>query len=295
MSDHLTLHKIRQCISNQRQPSLVSKLGVLDKVLKKLKLPHPYKLSSRHWQEILKEKALKEGGAGLIADPPSKEFLYRFCAIKTLVNKKNKETAKWKDPIFGAQDSVRIHEKLMGKSLNGQQWLPLSDYLEGSLAGPRQITWWTSFEIPEQDIVCSVQKLGLLWVGPHSVVLRCPIKYVKERQLARVPTALDAFDSEVFHPTKEQDEPKSGVTISLEHSEALEEGADEFVLGPIDVKQVNMIPVLLNEDTVAACKAWSDENLWELLEFYYKKTCGSCPDPAAVVTNGGLACLTRAM
>lgn len=177
------------------------------------------------------------GGTGLKAHY-SGQFLYRISGIRKLVN-----FTQWRSPHpYYTDDDIWLRLKLRS-DVDG--WLPLSEYAEGALTGPRQITWWTDSDPSATDIICAGHLIGLPndWMAKYSVILRCRINSLTT---FAVPSVIDAFDGEIFHPTLDKRMPNEGVTINLEDLNHLGPGAREFVLGEISVGEVMFQPVLVD-------------------------------------------------
>jgi hypothetical protein len=181
----------------------------------------------------------------------------------------------WQSNSFGAERDQDIFEQLVNDYQDKDDWLYLGDYaIDGDLKGFMGLTWWTSLDLDTIDdarVPLAAQKLGIVLVGQYKLILRCSVTYVSNADLARVPTVLDAFIGEVFHTTKDTDDPHAGVTINLESNSVLSEGSDEFVIGVVPASQVQMRPVHLTEELRRSSTRCLDADRWRLLEAYYKK------------------------
>jgi hypothetical protein len=263
------IYALRLEIAMRRQSRHRELLVQLESLISEVSLPHPYALSGPVFGKLSGTDVFAEGSFGLEADPPEAEFLYRLCSLQSVI-----DFTDWKADAGGNEPPGRIFNRLETEAgPDPSDWLPLGDYTDGgSLGGYLGITWWTSLSMSPAEVVVAAQRLGLVLKGEYKLLLRCSVEYVRRERLARVPTVLDAFASEIFHTTDDARGPKHGVTISLESLQDLQEGADEFVIGPVDVSQVQVFPVRVTEDMSQACPLWSsNRQRWQLLEGYYGK------------------------
>ena len=259
------IYSLRRAIAAKRQSRHMENLSKLETYIESLPLQHPYQLSAEAYGEMSKRDIFAKGSQGLQADPSEGEYLYRLCSLAGV-----KEFTTWKAGAQGNEKISKIFNRLLADYRRTNQWLPLSNYAAGELKDFLGFTWWTSLSLTPDEVVQGALKLGLILRGEYKLLLRCPVSFVKSQQLARVPTVLDAFANDIFHPTTDADSPKHGVTISLERLKDLEEGAHEFVLGPIDVGQIRLCPVYVTDEMKSACPLWlEDEARWQLLEVYY--------------------------
>jgi hypothetical protein len=133
-------------------------------------------------------------------------------------------------------------------------WVPLERYAAGTLTAPRNFTWWTTLDISDGDVVRNVRRVGMPdeWLPELAVVLRCAAGAKGTPYVARVPTAVDGFVSEVFHPRKLTPAPDCGVAIHLTETGALARGEREVVVPAIPVSVLSLKTVLINRADLAA-------------------------------------------
>lgn len=264
MSSQEELHSLRMEITLRRQPRHCSVLAALSSLLES----HPYDLADNELRELERIDAFMMGSKGLVASPPREAFLYGLCALQSLTNT---NYVTWNSQVSSHEVAHQLFEELKRDlASSSDSWLPLSRYAHGSLSGYRKLTWWTSSDRMIADVIKGVLELGLLSVPELAILLRCPTEYVRSERISRVPTAIDGFLLEVFHPTADSDSPDWGMTINLCDGETLCTGSDQYVLGPIEVDQVFFRPVHINESMRAALTIESGQRLWTALETYYK-------------------------
>src|SRR5207302_8763255 len=222
MADQTSLHDARQRIGSKRQPNHALDLQELGDVLVSLRLSHPYELAYDDKVRLETKPAFAKGGRGPSATVLNGQHLYRICGAKGLA--------------FGVTDlklggiTKLDNDEVLWNGFNDLpdplRWRPLSRYATGALIGRRGISWWTSLRLRPADLVVGASQIGMddMWVPVYALLLRCPVDYVASKGLPLVPAVLDAFDQEVFHPTRYADHPESGITISLEHAGTLGKG-----------------------------------------------------------------------
>jgi|SRR5215216_1414223 len=260
------LYRIRRAVAEKRQHTLIDEYKQLHEFLLSLEKAEPYDLG---FETKLKFKALDffvENSFGRQADVPALDpYIYRICSIRDVV----KSTDWRKDEGTDPANWMRVHDKSKG------DWTPLSRFARGSYCcRPRCFSWWTSYPLFE-DVIDGAHRIGMTndWVAVQTVVLRCPVDYVKENKLASVPTVIDAFMQLIFHPTKDSISPRYGITIDLSlYPNTLSPGLDEVVLPALSVDMLEILPINA-DDAYRASKNQvlsESEVLSGLLESYYE-------------------------
>lgn len=268
MSDHIILHNMRQRIGTNRQPRHDRDLKDLDSELQAMKIQHPYSLNREQIERLMTKDSFRQGGRGLPAEIPDQGFLYRLCNVRSVVR-----YTTWVSVPTVHDNDEDVWRRLKNDYDSNQEWLPLNRYAQGVLTGHRGFTWWTNLKALPDDVLSGAHTIGMPndWIPVYAVVLRCPVSYLGP--FTHVPTVLDGFSSEIFHPTIDNDNPPVGLTISLEHSHILREGSSEFVLGSLEVEPIEMRPVLIDSNMMAAHAHYVGlgPDLWRLLEVYYNR------------------------
>ncbi len=243
------IHSIRQVISNARQPRHRSGMDRLQQHLATFGISHPYGLNDEQFESLLEmEIAFRAGGIGLPATIPGQDFIYRLSGV----TKVKKYVELWRDRYEAHTQDDELFGVIYDQFIKRGDWLPLSDYASGLYRSPREISWWTSLELPTNDpktLLSKVSQCGIPsnWISKWSLVLRCRLQLDRGNS-ARVPTALDGFDSEIFHPTIDEHTPAAGVAIHLDTLGRVRSGTNEFVLQPIPVDHVEVWPVLIGDE-----------------------------------------------
>ena len=91
-----------------------------------------------------------------------------------------------------------------------------------------------------------------------------------------VPTAVDAFFSEIFQPIADHKRPTSGTTLDLEDPGCLKDGVPEFAVYPINVDEagIELVPVNLRTADTRRHKVYRDYVSDALLKHYRTLTQG---------------------
>jgi hypothetical protein len=263
--DHQSeLHKLRQKLALARQRGHASALGELQSLLAQMGLKHPYALSDQQIDSLMNVPDFASGGAGPFASESDREFVYRISGIRKVV-----KFTDWFRPFRLRNDDDIWNE--LKSDFDAPEWLRLDNYARGALSGPRRFTWWTDLDVLSTNIICGAHSMGLPndWVSKYSLIMRCPIAAIPGRDV-RVPTVIDAFDSEVFHPTVDANLPTSGIAISLDGAGPLSTGAREFVLLDIDVRQIEFQPILIDQSIRDRHLIELDANFRTRLQSYYR-------------------------
>jgi hypothetical protein len=213
----------------------------LQSLLKQSGLNHPYALDEDSIEQLMSVSAFANGGEGSFASGSGREFIYRISGIRKIV-----KFTDWYRPFRLRNDDDIWNE--LKSDFDGHEWLSLDAYARGALSGPRGFTWWTDLDVLSTNIICGAHSMGLPndWVSKYSLILRFPLAAISGPEF-RVPTVLDAFDSEIFHATMDSDSPPSGLAISLDGAGPLSTGVREFILLNVDVKHIEFQPILIDQ------------------------------------------------
>jgi hypothetical protein len=271
MSNQLTLYSLRHSLGLSRQPRHSSELEELNELLTTLVPPqaHPYELEEPHYTALQEKMAYAVGGRGLFATCPDGDFLFRLSSVRSVVDNVDGLTLSG-IPKTDGDDT--LWTAFNDGAIPDYEWKPLSRYVEGHLTGYRKITWWTGLELTQHEVVKSAFKMGRYSINipVYALLLRCKTDHLRASGAIFVPTVLDAFDQEVFHPTKDDETPESGQTISLEHAGTVAVGVDEFVCTAIPVDQISFMPILIDATKRQGHRPVErGDDGWKLLESYY--------------------------
>ncbi|HYP28213.1 MAG TPA: hypothetical protein VE262_15970, partial [Blastocatellia bacterium] len=107
----------------------------------------------------------------------------------------------------------------------------------------------------------------------YALLLRCPVKYINSNNLARIPTTIDGFISEVFHPTIDANTPLSGITINLDSypRSSFKSGYAEFTLIALDVNELEFLPILIDNSARMSHDLMLNSILRDQLMDYYSQ------------------------
>jgi hypothetical protein len=242
------IHKQRMEIAAARQPRHQGIWTRLDDVLRDIGKMHPYSLCDEHYDVLLKEDKFAVGGYGLSAALPGVEYLYRVNGV----NKLRTYSKGWRDRGEEGISDTELFGIMIDEAAKTGGWLKLTSYAQGDFCNPRKMSWWTSLELPPnqpEKIVQGLSHCGIPsnWMTRYSVVMRCKPANLRMGDFLHVPTVIDAFDLEIFHPTCDAHRPECGVAIYLQNAGALQEGTQEFVLQPIRVEEIEIFPVEITD------------------------------------------------
>lgn len=265
MANQTTLHNTRQRIGAARQPIYAYELKELDALLATLPPSHPYELEYDERLLMEKNPAYAMGGRGGVATLTPNQSLYRISSAKSVAEGVEDLTLRG---VTKRQSAEIIWDKF------DQRWRPLSRYARGTLTGRRGIMWWSNLVLEPDTVVRSAYQMGMYntWIPVYALLLRCSTDYLMEHKSSLVPTVLDAYDQEVFHPTKSADSPTCGITINLETAGKVTKGVEEFVTGPLPVDAIEVFPVYLDSSKRTAYDpVCQGPKCWSLLQKYLKK------------------------
>jgi hypothetical protein len=266
MSELRNIHKLRQGIGSQNQNRHNNEIYKIDEILFESLLTHPYSLNNEQYQRFFKEDWFRRGCNG-IETQITDEYIYRFSNISKITS----AVSIWHGSLLTSKNPARIYDMFYKDTSRGTRWIDLSNYAKGTYSGPRKFTFWTNLLTNSKNIYNVANKVGYPsnWMSNYIVILRIKLENLKKIK-SFVPSVLDSFDSEIFHPTKDIKSPKEGITIHLNKTGELKEGVAEFVLCEIPVEVIEMKPVYLSTEEIEFNCVESDNKLWERLEFYYK-------------------------
>jgi hypothetical protein len=287
MSNLTILHRIRQVKGSARQASHARTLHDLNVELGVMGLSHPYRLIRskviNQMQPMLGVANFVPGAVGPAAKP-QQEYIYHLTSVGKVL-----KYTRWDftPPGFTTRrhrDSrlfrrlEEIYEDAAGarrSPKDPEPWLPFKNYASGTYSGFRGFTWWTNLKLTPAHVVCGGHNLGLpnRWIPKYALIMRCPADYVNGGKLARVPTVLDGFTSEIFSPAYigTTPPPSCGRTIDLESHGPLRQGPEEYALRPIKVEKIEFQPVLIDRARRNVHVVKLDVRMWQLLEIYYSK------------------------
>jgi hypothetical protein len=281
MSNLRRLYKKRLAVGLRRQPSYRNELMGLHASLKAIRdnvsnlpLSHPFRLKNHQMQELMRNMDYARGGRGEPANPRSCAYLYRITGIRKVVEHTTWSHLPNRFPNRNHPDS-KIFECIMDEyAIRGNRWLPLADYAKGNLGAKRKFTWWTNMLISNANVVCDAHTLGKVnySIPKYALVLRVSVEAVRRLGLAYVPTPMDAFTSEIFHPADfgvGPGSPDSGRTIDLEKRGPLVQGEEEYALRDVPVQEIEFYPVLIDRALRSRHVVKRNAKLWQLLEIYY--------------------------
>jgi hypothetical protein len=265
MTHHSKIHGLRQSLGMSRQSVHSPALESLQQELDSMGLEHPYTLERGQIDQLMTNEFFAQGGRGLSASALGHQYLYRICNVRQIVDNTSWISANRYENNEDIWISLKRDFDAAG------DWLPLSRYAYGALLGYRGFTWWTSLNFLAAGVICGAHVAGIPndWLQKYAIILRCLLEEIEGKDMLRVPTVLDAFNGEIFHPTINDDSPVEGLTISLEDPANLETGTDEFVLPGVGVDQIDLWPVLIDRNMRESHNVQLDATLLASLETYY--------------------------
>ena len=264
------IYSLRETVAQRRQQKHSTHLSSLENILTSvLKKDHPYKLTYQQKLEFCSIPGYQTDAFGAQAVVPSQSFLYRMCTIETLIL-----NTEWITP-----EAFRLSDEDEWSQINQRQdelgdWVPLREFAGGQYKlAPRIFSWWTSMPLHE-DVVFGAHRIGIVndWVGEHTLILRCPVDYITNNDLAFVPSVIDAYTHPVFHPTNDGGKPVYGITIDLSfYPMTLVPGTDEVLLAPISTNYIDIMPIRVDNSKrhARASVLLDDAEFIDLLHLYY--------------------------
>lgn len=269
MSDPITLFRLRQRNGQARQPSHLTVLNALNHLLRTLDEETPYSLRHGSLEALLNDPLFTTCARGCKASIPDALPLYRLIGIGGLI----RDCMEWQfendeehlDVIDG------IWRKISQDSKLANDWLRLDSYSQGTLSGFRGVSWWTSANTLVTAPVTTAHALGMPndWIPVRAVILRHDPGPTRPSDDWRVPSTIDAYHSEVFHTTVDADLPASGLTISLQNLNALKIGNNEYVVLRLDVRSIQLWPVVITHQMRANDEVLLGPALRSALQSYY--------------------------
>lgn len=261
------IYLVRQKLCDLKQPRHNRIIKKLDNLLNVLKVDHPYRLDRNQYELLMKIRTFSKGSKGLPASLPHDQYLYRICSLESLKN----YVETWTLDSYRYSSLEEIFEHILILYSIEKDWLHLSLFAAGKYRNARKYSFWTLANVSE-NIYSWPNKLGMPadWISPHTILLRYP-NYHLSSDLAKIPTVIDAFTEEIFHPVKELDNSKTGKTIDIGHADSLRDGVEEIVLGPVDIKRIDILPVFIALRDKAKHFVSLGPNLWSLLIKYYNQ------------------------
>lgn len=266
MSNYESLYSVRQRKGVGRQGRHASALSGLDSELKGA--GHPYVYKRALIKRLMKRTSFNSGSRGYVAKVRSHEYIYRLCGIKQLATGWN---IGWDAHVQASQPARELYRLVKEDFEIERDWIPLSRYGRGVVTNTRLLTFWTTHPLHVGDIIANAHLIGLTnnWLKRWSVILCCKTKDLTRDNSPRVPTVVDAYTSMIFHPTRDHRRPGFGKAIKLGLAGPCIVGADEYVLGPIEVEKVSLRPVNIPNNSTP-CVHSKSPALWDVLEKYYK-------------------------
>jgi hypothetical protein len=269
MSNLILLYNLRFTAGQRRQPRHAGALRALNGIIKSAGIAHSYGEYDRTVNARLMSKASYSGGSrGYVGKIHGDDFIYRVAGIKELAIDKS---ITWISRIRSGQPPRELFRLVNQDYKRSRNWLPLNRYAVGELSGYRNVTFWTTHELQPATIVHDSHLIGLTnnWLKEWSVIIRCRVKDLIGANSVRVPTVLDAFTEQIFHPTEDSPRPSSGITIELSAAGPLAPGKMEFVLDPIRTDKLQIRPCFISNKSLP-CIHSKDRGLWKLLDRYYR-------------------------
>jgi hypothetical protein len=279
------IHRLRQVKGALRQAHHKTTLGHLQQTLSNdIKESHPYRLSFdktlniNQMEPLFSVLGFLPGARGTDVIPHD-DYLYHLSSISKV---KKEKFWTWLPPVCG---TLRAADRKLFSCLKqkydvecgGTGWMPLKDFASGEYKrrddrDVRNFTWWTNQKLLDAHIVCAAHRLGLpnTWIPKYALIMRCRASEVGARLLSHVPSVIDAFVSEIFHPADYRTAiPTCGHTINLDSPGQLQTGAKEYALNPIAVELIEFFPIEIGWSKRSPHVVSRNVGLWQLLESYY--------------------------
>ncbi len=265
MSNYQVISNVRSQLDSVRQSSAGSRLATLKASLGPAQTPYDRVPEVR--RTLMSFEYFAIGASGRRISPPRSTYLYRASSL-TAVQKHTQWREDKELPLDVMLGSLRVRSM---NSSNHEGWFGLSDVAEGELSADRSFTWWSSSPINKGSAVCDLHFRGIPndWIPMHALLLRCSVDRLLGTQLVHTPSVLDGFDSVIFEAISEVDMTTGGRALSVESPDEIQLGADEFVLKPIPVDFIEILPLVIDE-SLRKHKVL-EINILSALEVYYMR------------------------
>jgi len=275
MADLTDIYNSRKDNGQTRQPRHAGALDKLNSILLAAPADQPYRFDGDKTErsvigEFRNLKAYTDGSAGYVGKITGSDVIYRLSGLTKVAKSPG---VIWRSHIKADAPDPDLYRLIEEDYKRIRDWVALGRYCTGYVCNDRNFSWWTTFPIDPLAVNESAHLLGLTnnSLHPYSIVLRCPVASLTRYNSIRVPTAIDAYRSPVFHTTRDSDKPKSGITVKLSKPGPLSEGVDEFVLKSVEVDKIDIMPVFISDRLNPYFDSDVDPDLWTLLYDYYKK------------------------
>jgi hypothetical protein len=228
------LHRLRQLLVSLRQPQHTDEFARLDSAVA---TGNPYFLT-----ETENDRLNFQGGCGPAADLETCRYLYLLCSIKKLTLR----ARPWVGPVLADGKKDELWKRFRIDSLNSEDgWVALSRYCSGTYHPDRRIGWWTPFDLTTVPPREGALRIGLAsnWHPVEGVILRCNVAALPLDMSTTVPSVVDAYISEIFHPCAYSTHPRHGLALDIRDPGNLAAREKEFVLGDLPAEAVDILPV----------------------------------------------------
>jgi len=263
MDQFTDLSAARRRLDASNQPRHHIDIDILEGVLRNLGRKHPYSLTSSDYAALGKEPAYTRTCHGLSAVLAGR-YCYRLSNIWRLLSYTSELLS------FAKYELDEAWMFLLQQQRATSRWTNIGMIANGEHSGPRNLTWWTTAELEERELLCKAHRLGLPndWIPERAIILRYPLDEVVAKGMAFVPTVVDAFDSAIFHASVESAMPSYGRAINLEDASNLTYGDTEFVMGAVPVSQLEVWAVPLDGNARLKHKVSLEDLLLGLTAYY---------------------------
>jgi hypothetical protein len=263
------IYEARLVIDKRIQPLHGSDIDQLVAKVASCGRDHPYALKEADFDQLTAEAAylkMCRGFPGLMDET----HCYRISTVWKLQRNTEALVLRGLGNVTPEDGFTRISRQY---DLRGEDWLALSRFIGGRYSGPRGATWWTTLELPGDNVQCAGHRMGLLNgdIALHAIVLRCRTDYIARQKLAFVPTVVDGFFFEIFQATADSESPRWGTTIDLEDPENLKAGVSEYVVPPLDIDEaeIQLMPINLTTNR-SSHRVYHDDIADSLLAYYQR-------------------------
>jgi len=258
------IFKERLRLDKRDQPSWAGDIAKLATWFKKTSFRHPYGDGPYPRCTVQSYKATCAGPDAVL---PSSDYVYRLTSVGSVIR-----PPAAKRRYRSATSSVNFQRLLIAQEAEKRLWLPLSDYMDGSISGYRNCTWWTTSELSWNPTLPSAHKVGMpnQWVAPTAMLLRVRRDNRFFSFVGKVPTPIDAIESSVFLAAVVPGA-QHGHAINLADPEGLVQGHPEVVATNIPVDIVELLPVAVDEQERQKFPVNLVPLLPDLLAYYRRK------------------------